>query len=40
VMLEKDGEDQWTYSLKNDEVLHRAKEERNSRHTTKEERLT
>jgi hypothetical protein len=35
VVLEKDGEDQLDRSVRNEEVLHRVKEERNIVHTIK-----
>jgi hypothetical protein len=35
VMLEKDGEEFWTDRVRNEEVLHKVKEERNIVHTTK-----
>jgi hypothetical protein len=35
VVLEKNGEDSWTDRVRNEEVLHRVKEERNILHTIK-----
>jgi hypothetical protein len=35
VVLEKNGEDQWSNRVRNEEVLHRVKEERNILHTIK-----